>query len=946
MYRGSYNNNQVTNGPPPPHQHHQLHQSSDAYGQQSYYQAQQPGEGQYGGQPTGGTVSHGEYPYQGTHHHQQHQGYPPRAHLAGGTGGGSHGVGHSNAAAPNPGLSTDAYASYGPPPPPSQQHDQYQYINPPKAATVLSGLHPPRQLQRQHEELAPSPVYNQSIPAPVHTSNARMDSSLPQHYQQQQQQQNYPAIPHPQHREQPAYPAPHHPHAAAAAAAAIPPPVPMHRALEDPMHQYPQSGHGYGHGYSQHRPPAPAPLPVQHQLPQQQHQYTRYEPEYPTSARIARMRERGGGPEGQYALETRKAHSYNSTGGGGGGGRRHPKKKSRKNIAATAPAVITATSTHDKEKRNRSRKHHRSSRSPAPTDSQILLSPADEQEMGPNGTATDTQYAVHLPAYQLAATPSMDYVEVSRRFDRLVMPKDFIEMIRPRQQQPAVVQQETAVLSTINSHGDEKSSSMNGLGLSGVLNLKESLPVHHEICTEKVENHSLALYDPDPLLTSSPPSPVTQIAPTATATATATAAAIPFSKELPVVYNAKVVLLSGLNEEDQHAILSKHSSASSPSTSGDSDHLSCRLKFVVARAERAGIKSGIFALGGRVDPTLDGNPDPSFSSTVDDESQNHSGEREKALMNAAKRHVLIQTGVDLSPCHRWIKVLEIKYYRPGIVETSKSESDLASNVNNKDAAREGSYFEVTVMFVVDDGYRAVLLKENWAAAWEKRHIQPRRVDNSSDESAETRENEEEKNDGAAVGDDCEEGELPETASPLLKTKKKPTNKVVQMPSEPRVLFIGLNNQKLRLKTMSISLDGLLDYNESDVEEATFELSLFAETMHEMLSRDAGITIYKALMQKPWEKEIVDRSDDGKEDQGVFFAFSYFDAGGLGYILTEDLQIIIESLGLHLHHGYVQELCQKAAEASGSSGKGVDGSCGGRIEYSKLCVRCPEGAKRS
>ncbi|KAG7668654.1 hypothetical protein Ndes2526B_g03723 [Nannochloris sp. 'desiccata'] len=964
MYRGSYNNNQGTNDPPPPRHHHHQQQSSDAYGQQpplqqSYYQAHQPGQGQYGGQPSAGASSHGGYSHQGTHHHQQQQGYPLQAHAASGGGSGGRGVGYSSAAVPGSGPSSNAYASYGPPPP-QQQHDQYQYINAPRAAAALPGLHPPQQ-QLQQQGSAPLPAYNQSIPNPTRISAARMDSSLPQHYPHQQHQ-NYPAVP--QHREVHPYPPPPH---AAAAAAAIPPPAPMHRVVEDPYYQFQQPGHAYSQGHSQ--PPAPASISIQQQQ-QQQQQYTRYEPEHPSSARNARNRERGGGLGSQYASETRKTQSYNSAGGGGGGGGggRHRKKRPRRDAAAAV--IVTATSSHDKEKhhhhhRHQHHKQHRSSRSPAPTDSHIRLSPTDEQATAAAdaGTDTDTQYAVHLPAYQLGATPSMDYVEVSRRFERLVMPEDFIEIIRPQQQQQQQQQQQELALvqpSSPDDGGEEekKISSIDGLGLSRVINLNGSLPLHHEICREKIENQSLALYDPDPLLTSPlPPSSPLTAPPTTAATA---AAGMSSSNELPIVYNAKVVLVSGLSKEDQNTILSNittaaaasASSSLTPPLSGGIDHLSCRLKFIVARAERAGIKSGIFALGGRVDPTIDGNPDPnpdpSFSAmdiNIGTSREEMEKQKEKVLINAAKRHFLIQTGVDLSPCQRWIKVLEIKYYRPGTISL-QTEVDPASQNTSRQGSRQG-YLEISVIFVVDDGHRAVPSTEDWATAWEKRHVQTRLVINTSDPSLNIQENggnqdenEKKEEDGAVAANDCEEGELPETASPLLKSTNKTTSKALEMPSEPRILFIGLNNQKLRLKTMSISLDGLLDYNENDTEEAVFEMSLFAETMHEMLSRDAGMTIYKALVEKPWEKEIETRSGDG--ERAMCLAFNYFDAGGLGYILAEDLQTIIECLGLHLHHGYVKELCQKAAEASGSSGKSADGGCGGKVEYSKLCLLCRQG----
>ena len=55
--------------------------------------------------------------------------------------------------------------------------------------------------------------------------------------------------------------------------------------------------------------------------------------------------------------------------------------------------------------------------------------------------------------------------------------------------------------------------------------------------------------------------------------------------------------------------------------------------------------------------------------------------------------------------------------------------------------------------------------------------------------------------------------------------------------------------------MTISLDGLLDYDEGDKEEATFELSLFAEGFHEMLMRDYGLTILNVLIAERLVKPL-------------------------------------------------------------------------------------------
>lgn len=54
---------------------------------------------------------------------------------------------------------------------------------------------------------------------------------------------------------------------------------------------------------------------------------------------------------------------------------------------------------------------------------------------------------------------------------------------------------------------------------------------------------------------------------------------------------------------------------------------------------------------------------------------------------------------------------------------------------------------------------------------------------------------------------------------------------------------------LQVKTFSISLHGLLDYDETDRDEPTFELSVFAEAFQEMLMRDYGTLVFNALMNE-------------------------------------------------------------------------------------------------
>ena len=49
--------------------------------------------------------------------------------------------------------------------------------------------------------------------------------------------------------------------------------------------------------------------------------------------------------------------------------------------------------------------------------------------------------------------------------------------------------------------------------------------------------------------------------------------------------------------------------------------------------------------------------------------------------------------------------------------------------------------------------------------------------------------------------------------------------------------------------MSITLNGLLEYERHDDEELTVELSMFAELFKEMLSREFGFNIYQALLRE-------------------------------------------------------------------------------------------------
>ena len=274
--------------------------------------------------------------------------------------------------------------------------------------------------------------------------------------------------------------------------------------------------------------------------------------------------------------------------------------------------------------------------------------------------ADGDEYTVHVPAYQLGSTLSFDYLEVSRRFERLVIPEDFVSAQKHcwngknTQNDHCFPNPTTTTTGTIHSTGGDNQEGNNkktitatatttnevltdtviatGLGLSRIFNLSQVLPVYNEISLSRVDKGPFAHYDPAnsevqpprplinmvPLLLQLPPSP--PVSPTAeqqqlpsapedtvvvvvdavesqsmvlpsatqpnlnprdktTTTTTKTSTAPASKKSMKTVYNAKVVLLSGLSEADRVAALQGPGGEKS-----GGDHVSRLLKFIVARA--------------------------------------------------------------------------------------------------------------------------------------------------------------------------------------------------------------------------------------------------------------------------------------------------------------------------------------------------------------------------
>ncbi|KAK2429180.1 protein SHORT ROOT IN SALT MEDIUM [Trifolium repens] len=96
--------------------------------------------------------------------------------------------------------------------------------------------------------------------------------------------------------------------------------------------------------------------------------------------------------------------------------------------------------------------------------------------------------------------------------------------------------------------------------------------------------------------------------------------------------------------------------------------------------------------------------------------------------------------------------------------------------------------------------------------------------------------------------------------PKSKSSKevKEKRKSDEPPRHPGFVLKTKSTKDSKLRSLSLSLDSLLDYTDKDVEESTLELSLFAESFYEMLQFQMGSRIL-TFLQKLREKFVIKRA---------------------------------------------------------------------------------------
>ncbi|XP_014668878.1 PREDICTED: cell division cycle and apoptosis regulator protein 1-like [Priapulus caudatus] len=300
-------------------------------------------------------------------------------------------------------------------------------------------------------------------------------------------------------------------------------------------------------------------------------------------------------------------------------------------------------------------------------------------------------------------------------------------------------------------------------------------------------------------------------------------------------------------------------------------------------------------IGGAWSPELDG-PNPEANP--------------QTLINTAVRTCRCLTGIDLSLCSQWYRLMEVKYHRPeethkGRVVPARVETvviflpdvwscmpsrlewiNTCSAYKRRQSGGGGDDDDKDVtasqgeVQCVDPAHWSDVDPKLLKVSELRRELDLRNLSSKGLKSqlvarltkAARAEQEEEESDAKANGEKVEEEE--EKMEEEAKEEKEEEEKKVEveLPENPVIMVHPSRTAKGgKFDCTVMSLSVLLDYRQEDNKEHSFEVSLFAEMFNEMLVRDFGFKIYKLLMGLP-EKEEEDRDkrkkdkkDDKKDD---------------------------------------------------------------------------------
>ncbi|XP_067278620.1 cell division cycle and apoptosis regulator protein 1 isoform X2 [Pseudorasbora parva] len=366
-------------------------------------------------------------------------------------------------------------------------------------------------------------------------------------------------------------------------------------------------------------------------------------------------------------------------------------------------------------------------------------------------------------------------------------------------------------------------------------------------------------------------------------------------------YSAKVMLLANPSLDELY-----HKScalAEDPAELRDSfQHPARLIKFLVGMRG----KDEAMAIGGHWSPSLDG-ADPENDASV--------------LIKTAIRCCKALTGIDLSLCTQWYRFAEIRYHRPeethkgrtvpAHVETvvlflpdvwhclptrseweglsrglkeqlaekllaERKEADGEQEEEDKDEDDSKEVTTPTHWTKLDPKSMKVndLRKELESRTLSSKGLKSQliarltkqlKVEEQVEESKEPEKPEPpsvEEDESCRLEDDREEEERKRQEE----QERQRRERRYVLPDEPTIIVHpnwAAKNGKFDCSIMSLSV--LLDYRLEDNKEHSFEVSLFAELFNEMLQRDFGYRIYKALASLPGKDERKDKKEKAKKE---------------------------------------------------------------------------------
>ena len=265
--------------------------------------------------------------------------------------------------------------------------------------------------------------------------------------------------------------------------------------------------------------------------------------------------------------------------------------------------------------------------------------------------------------------------------------------------------------------------------------------------------------------------------------------------------------------------------------------------------------------GGVVDPTLDG--DVSTVAAGDD----------APLIAAAHRHCAAQLGLDLTPATGWTRVCEAAFQRA-----------------------PGDTLD-TFVTLLPDASPCVPSAAAWDAAWAARCAFGRARAAAAAAVADG-------GDPASAAAAAAEGEPGEADPPP--------------PDDAAIVLRGRRWSDGSLwRSASVSLHGLLDYDADDRDEGTAVLSLFAETVADALTWEAGVRVAVfAAVAVDGAADKKRKRGDSAADTDLAAAFRLVDCGGRGVLRADDVRRLLHGLGYGASHRSVKDAVRAAVVRSG------------------------------